>query len=226
MPGSSSTKAPKSMRRVTVPVTALADFVLVTDFGPGLGFKLLETEREAFGLGLDLEDLEAQLLADGEDVLGSVDAGPGDVADVEETVDAAEINERSEARETAHGAFDDVAFLELGIAALAFGFRQRFGDRAAIDDDVFFFDVELEDEAGDLLADELFHLGSIFNAAARCGHEGADANVYAEAALDDCGDDTGDRRFRGEGLFEATTSPWAARCGCGRVRSSARHCGP
>ncbi len=76
------------------------------------------------------------------------------------------------------------------------------GDDAAVDDYIFLGGVELGDAAGDLGADELFHLGDFARAGARSGHEGADADVDGEAALDDGGDGTDDRRLVGEGFFE------------------------
>ncbi len=77
-----------------------------------------------------------------------------------------------------------------------------FEDDAAIDDDVFIGDVELGDAAGDLLADEGFELGGVARAAAAGGHEGADADVDAEAAFDDLGDGAGNGDFLGEGALE------------------------
>ena len=74
---------------------------------------------------------------------------------------------------------------------------------AAIDDDIFICDVELGDAAGDLSADEGFELGCVARAAAACGHEGADADIHAEAALDDGGNSAGDGDFFGEGALES-----------------------
>ena len=77
-----------------------------------------------------------------------------------------------------------------------------FDDGAAIDDHVFFGHVELDDAAANLLADELFHLGCIAGSAARAGHEGAHADIDAEAAFNDGGDGADDDGLVGEGLLE------------------------
>ena len=60
---------------------------------PRFGLKLLEAERDLFGLGIDFENADLDLLADGEHVFGLVDAAPRDVADMEQAVDAAEVDE-------------------------------------------------------------------------------------------------------------------------------------
>ena len=53
------------------------------------------------------------------------------------------------------------------------------------------------------LADEGFELGGVARAAAAGGHEGADADVDAEAALDHSGDGAGDGDLLGERALDA-----------------------
>ncbi len=146
---------------------------------PGLGLELLEAEGDFLGFGIDFEDADLEFLADGEHVFGLGDAAVGDVADVEQAVDAAEIDEGSVGHEGADGAGERVAYLHGGVAGGAFGAGLLFEDDAAIDDDVFVGDFELGDAAVDLGADQLFELGGVFGSAAAGGHEGADADVDA-----------------------------------------------
>ena len=169
---------------------------------PGVRLELLEAECDAAGLGVDLEDFGVDGLAGGEDVGGLGDAVPGDVADVKEAVDAADVDEGAVVVEGTDGAGDDVAFAELGVAAVAGGAVFFFGDGAAVDDYVFVGGVELGDADADLLADELFHLSGVAGSAAGCREEGADAYVNGETAFDYGGDCSGDDGFFGEGLFE------------------------
>ena len=202
MPGSSSTKAPKSVTRVTVPRMRSPAVYLVGYDVPGVRLELLEAESDAAGLGVDLEDLRVDGLAGGEDVGRLGDAVPGDVADVEEAVDAADVDEGAVVVEGADCAGDDVAFAELSVAAVAGGAAFFFGDGAAVDDYVFVGGVELGDADANLLADKFFHLSGVAGSAAGCGHEGADADVDREAAFDYRGDGSGDDGFFGEGLLE------------------------
>lgn len=178
---------------------AIADLVPVGNGSPGVREELLHAERDAMGLGFDLEDLDLDLLTDGEHLFGFADASPGDLADVEEAVDAAEIDKSAEVGETANSAPDGVSDVDLRVAALPGGAVFRFGNDASIDDDVFVRDVEFGDAAADLLADEVLHLRSVSCSAARGGHEGAEADVDGEAAFDDGGDGADDNGFMGEG---------------------------
>ncbi len=181
---------------------ALAGLVALGNGLPGLRLELLEAEGDFAGFGIDLEDLYLDLLARGKDVFGLGDAGPGDVGDVEQAVDTAEVDEGAVRCEVADGAGDDVAFAELGVTGLGGGERLLFQDSAAVDDDVFVGDVELGDEAGDLLADWGLDIGGVAGPAAAQRHEGAHANVHAESAFDCGGDSAGDGHLLGEGSFE------------------------
>ena len=169
---------------------------------PRFGLKLLEAERNLFCFGIDFEDADLDLLADGEHVFGLVDAAPRDVADVEQAVDAAEVDECAVGHEAAHGAVEHVAWLHGGKAAFLLSARLLFENDAAIDDHVFVGDVELGDAAGDFGADQFFELGGIAGAAAAGGHEGAHADVDGEAALDNGGDGADDGELFCEGCFK------------------------
>ena len=111
-PGSISTNAPKSVRRVTAPCDALAGHEALGGGLPRLGLELLEAERDFVGLGIDFEDAQRELLADRENVFGFGDAGAGDVADVEQAVESGlNFNERAVGHEGAYRAGDRVAGL-------------------------------------------------------------------------------------------------------------------
>jgi len=108
---------------------------------------------------------------------GLGDAAVGDVADVQQPVDAAQIDERAVRHEAADGAANGVAFLQGLVAGLDEAAGLLFKDDAAIDDYVLVGDVELGDAAVDLGSDQLLHLGGILGSAAAAGHEGADADI-------------------------------------------------
>ena len=136
-PGSISTKAPKSMNARDGAGDALAGLEALGHGLPGLGLKLLEAERELLGFRIDLENADLDFLADGEHVFRLVDAGVRHVADVQQAVDAAQVDERAVGHQGADGAGDDVAFLHGGAAAFVHAARLLFEHHAAIDDDVF-----------------------------------------------------------------------------------------
>src|SRR5271157_2969195 len=175
---------------------ALAGEQAFGGFVPGPGLELLEAEREFFGFRVDFEDFDLEFLAYGENVIRLADAGVGNVADVEQAVDAAEVNECAVGHEGADRSGDRVAFLDRGLEGVMTGLGEGAGllfkNDAAIDNHVFVGDVELGDAAGDFGSDQLFELGCVFRSAAAGGHEGADADVDREAALDDFSDSADD----------------------------------
>src|SRR5487761_376847 len=64
--------------------------VFELDALPRVGLELLHAERDALRLGIEADDLHLDGLADIQRLGRMVDAAPGDVGDVEETVDAAQ----------------------------------------------------------------------------------------------------------------------------------------
>ncbi len=91
---------------------------------------------------------------------------------------------------------------KLGVTLLLDGTLFFLEHGAAIDDEIFVGDVELGDAAANLLADELLHFGGIANPAAGRGHEGAHADIDAEAALHLRGDGSDDAGLLGEGTLQ------------------------
>jgi len=79
------------------------------DVAPRIGQLLLEAEADAFLFLVDVEDDDVQFLADLEHVAGVGDAAPGHVGDVEQAVQAVEIDERAKVGDILDGALADVA---------------------------------------------------------------------------------------------------------------------
>ena len=86
-----------------------AERVFGGDALPRILVELLHAERDALRLGVDADDLHLHGLADRQDVGGMVDALPGDVGDMQEAVDAAEIDERAVIGDVLDDAVDDLA---------------------------------------------------------------------------------------------------------------------
>ena len=62
----------------------------------GLGVRLLESQGDLFFLVVDVQDLHFDFLIDGDHFGGMVDASPAHVGDVQQAVDAAQVDERAE----------------------------------------------------------------------------------------------------------------------------------
>src|ERR1019366_559513 len=112
---------------------------------PRVGFQLLHAQGNALGVGVEADDLDLDGLADDQGFARVVDAAPRDVGDVQQTIDAAEIDEGAVVGDVLDPAVEDHAFLQaldqlaglLGASFLQHG--------AARDDDVAAGAIHLED---------------------------------------------------------------------------------
>ena len=78
---------------------ALDDVLLVVVLEhllPRVGLRLLETERDALAVAVDVEHLDLHVLADLEHLGRMVDVAPGELGDVDQAVHAVEVDERAE----------------------------------------------------------------------------------------------------------------------------------
>ena len=91
-----------------------AGAVGVEDRLPRVLLRLLEAERDALAVAVDVEDLDLDRLADLEDLGRMVDVAPGDLGDVDQAVDALEVDEGAEVDDVGDLALDDLAGLQAG----------------------------------------------------------------------------------------------------------------
>ena len=112
MPGSSSTKAPNSMILVTFPLTSVPRGYFVGDGVPGAWRELFETERQFAGHAIDLQHLDLHLVACLEQIVDLGDPPPAHLADRQQAVDAADVDEGAEALDRTHDSLVNLAFLE------------------------------------------------------------------------------------------------------------------
>ena len=103
-------------------MTRRADRVLVVDVVPRAGRLLLEAQGDLFALVVDVQDLHLDLLVDLDHVRRMVDAAPAHVGDVQQAVDAAQVDERAELGDVLDRALADLADVEL-VEQLASSFR-------------------------------------------------------------------------------------------------------
>ena len=179
-------------------VHEVADLEVADGGLPRVGLHAPDREADAAALVVDVDDLGLDLVADLVGALGVVDLVPGELALVDEAVDAAEVDEDAERRDRADRALDLLADLEAAeelVALLAPLLVERHLLR---EDEPVGLAVDLQDLQPEPAADVgLQLLGDLLGRVARLvvlrparevddladGHEAADAAVDDEAAL-------------------------------------------
>ena len=166
----------------------LADLVGAGELLPRVLLRRLQRQRDALAVHVDVEHLDGDLVADGDDLGRVVDVLPGQLGDVHEAVDAAEVDERTEVDDRGDDALADLALLELGqevVAHLGLGLLEP---GTARQDHVVAVLVELDDLRLERLADVRLQVADAAHLHERGGQEAAQADVEDEAALDDLDD--------------------------------------
>src|SRR5687767_8139472 len=164
---------------------ARADRILRRDVLPRIRLELLEAERDALALPVDVEHFDFELAPDLDHLRRVRDAPPGHVGDVQEAVDATEIDERSEVGDVLHDTFAHLVLLELLHQLLALAGTLRLENHAARDDNVAAALVQLDDLELVLLAEELVDVRHAPQRDLRAGEERVDAHeVDDDTALD------------------------------------------
>ena len=159
--------------------------VLGLDVVPRVGELLLEAEADPFFLAVDVQNDHVDVLADLEDFGRVADAAPAHIGDMEQTVDAVEVDERAEIGDVLDRALADIArghFAEQFLAAFeAFLFDQL----AAGKNDVLPLLVDLNNLEFVSVADVLLEILGNDDVDLRGGQESFHADVDEQAALDD-----------------------------------------
>ena len=141
---------------------------------------------------MSTQHLDGDLITDADHLGRVVDVLPGQLGDVDETVDAAKVDERTEVDDRGHDTAADLALAELleeGRADLGLGLLEP---GTARQDHVVAVLVELDDLGLDLLADVRLEVSDATHLDEGGGQEAAQADVEDEAALDDLDDGAGD----------------------------------
>jgi hypothetical protein len=174
------------------------DVVGVDDALPRILLGLLEAQGDALAVAVDVEHLDLHGVADREDLARVVDVRPRELGDVDQAVDAVEVDERAEVDDVGDLALDDEARLEPLQDRLALLLALLLEHRAARQHDVVARAVELDDLALDVLAQVLVEVRHAPDVDERGGKEAAYPEVDDQAALDDL-DDGADDRLAGLG---------------------------
>ncbi|MPM23755.1 hypothetical protein SDC9_70229 [bioreactor metagenome] len=162
-----------------------ADRVFDVDIVPRIAGLLLVAQRNAFLGEVDVADEHFDFLADFEQFARMREPTPGHVGDVEQSVDAAEVDEGPEVDDILDHAFaqlTDFHFLEQLAPAVAHGFFEQF---AARNHDVAAIGIDLEDLDVIFLADVVVHVADLADIDLRTRQEGFHAlNVDDDPAFD------------------------------------------
>src|SRR6185312_3281881 len=137
---------------------------------------------------IDVEHLDAHALADLENLRRMRDVRPGQLGDVDQAVDAVEVDEGAEVDDVGDLTLHDEPGLEAVEDLLADLLALLLQDGAAGEDDVVAGAVELDDLGLDLRGEVLVEVGDAADVDQRGGQEAAHAEVDDEPALDDLDD--------------------------------------
>src|SRR6185312_8302986 len=158
---------------------------------PRVFLRRLERQGDTLALEVDLEDLDGDLLANLNNLRGVLDVLPGELGDVHEAVNAAEVDERAEVDDRGDDTLANLALGEIveeGRTALGLGLLEECTAR---EHHVVAVLVELEDLGLDLLAEIRREVADAAKLDERCGKEASESDVDDQAALDDLDDRTG-----------------------------------
>src|SRR5262245_13927857 len=171
--------------RDDLPRDARADRILVGDVLPRIRLQLLEPEADALARPIDVEHLDLELRADLHELGRMRDAAPRHVGDVQQAVDATEIDERTEVGDVLDDALPHLILLELLHQLFALARPLVLEDHSARDDDVAATFIELDDFELELLAEQLVDVRHAAERDLRAREERVDAHeVDHDATLD------------------------------------------
>ena len=178
---------------MTLPGHDLTDRVGPGEVLPRVLLRRLERQGDPLAVHVDVENLDGDLLADLDDLGRVVDVLPGQLGDVDETVDAAEVHERTEVDDrletTPERTWPFCSSLRNVGAHLGLGLLEP---GTAGQDHVVAVLVQLDDLGLDLLAHVGLEVADATHLDERGGQEAAEADVEDESTLDDLDDGAGD----------------------------------
>jgi len=163
----------------------------------------IEPQRHPVAVAVEFEHLDLDGVADRDHLGRMLDPPPRHVGDVQQAVDAAQIQKRAVIGEVLDHALDDLAFLEVLQQRLAFGAVFLFDHGPAGNHHVVAAAVELDDLEFLFLAFEIAGVAHRAHVHQRAGQEGADfADIDRKAALDLAADQALDDLFFLERLLQ------------------------
>ena len=129
----------------------------MSNVGPWVVLLLLETQGDLLFFAIDLKDLDFDLLVDGNHFAWMPDSLPAHVGDVEQAIDATEVDERAEVGDVLDDTLADLPDFQFGHQVLAILFALLFDQGSSAHNDVAASFVDLEDfalhDSTDVIAD-------------------------------------------------------------------------
>ncbi len=157
----------------------------------GLFCFCFRTESDLLLFAIDLQNLDFDLLVDGDHFRGMADAFPAHVGDVQQTVDTAQVDERTEVGDVLDDTVSQLANFQFAQQVFAIFFSLLFDQRAAADDNIATCFVDLEHFA---LHDAPNVIGDVVRTAnidLAGWQEDVDADIDQQATLDLAGHGAG-----------------------------------
>ena len=165
------------------------DRIAVPDVRPRVGQQLLQTEGDAFPVPVDVQHLDVDPAPDRDHLRRVADTAPGHVGDVQQSVQAAQIDEGAEVRDVLYDAFANLSHEKLLHQSGALLLSVAFEDHPARHDNVAAALVEFDDHELVALADQVLDVGDPSERDLRTREEGVDAHdVDSHATLDLAGE--------------------------------------
>ncbi len=170
----------------------LADLVGTGELLPRVLLGRLQRQGDTLAVHVDVEDLDGDLLADLDNLGRVVNVLPGQLGNVDQTVDATQVHEGTEVDDRGDDAGADLTLLQGGeerLADLGLGLLEP---GTAGQDHVVAVLVQLDDLGLELLAHVGLEVADTAHLDQGGREEAAEADVEDETTLDDLDDGTGD----------------------------------
>ena len=171
-----------------------ADGVALFGVQPRVRRKLLEAQRDSRLFLVELENLDLDVVAHVDQILGVRQAPPGHIGDVQQAIQTTEVDERAVLGQVLYRAGEDRAFFKVRQGFRALGVDFFFQQLLARDDDVAALFVQLDNGHVEGLALERIQIVNRTNVNLRTGQKGTGAvDIHSYSALDAVDDDARNR---------------------------------
>ena len=184
-----------------------SDGILLLYIRPGTLLQLLEPQRDALFLLVDLQNLDLDLLVDLDEIARVADTPPAHIGNVKQPVKSSEIHEGPELGDVLYHSLANLPDLDAIEQLHLLGFTLLFDEPSAGNDYVHARLIDLDDLARHLLPDVLGNISRPANTDLGSGQKDRDADLDEQPALDLTDHLAGDLiplLVRGDDTFPAT----------------------